>query len=800
MYDREIVERDTLEYFDGDSLATNVWIDKYCLKDKDGNLLEKTPDDMHKRMAREFARIEQRYPNPISEDDLYNLMKNFKYITPGGSILYGLGNNYSISSLGNCFVIGNNSDSYGGIMLTDQEQVQLMKRRAGVGHDISHLRAKSSSVSNSAGSSTGAVSFMPRFSNSTREVAQDGRRGALMLSIDVDHLDSGDFVKSKDDSTKITGANISVKINDNFMEFIEGGNDLHNSKTYRNNVAPLWKKIVHQAHKSAEPGILFIDTIHRESPAACYGANWLEISTNPCGEIPLCPYDSCRLLSIILSAYVINPFTMEATFDWDLFKQHTHIAQKMMDDIIDIEEEKINSILGKIESDPEPDDVKSVERNLWIKIKTKLLEGRRTGLSGIGLADVFAMLGMRYDSDEAADFAEELYKTLAIEAYKSSVQMAKDRGLFPIFALGKELENPFIGRILQEMDKHVGSINSTDYLTYGRRNIALLTIPPTGTIALMTKTSSGCEPVFQPVHKRRRKVNPDHPNKSFQDKNGDWWEEYDVLHYGYKQWLDMQPVVLPGESLRSPYYKSSAMEIDPIKKIKMLGRIQKWIDHAISQTTNLPSSATEKDVENIYIEAWKNGLKGITVYRDGCRDGVLISDNEKKDAKFHQHDAPKRPKNLHCDIYCFKKNKYIVLVGKYEGLPYEIFAFSWNNSIDATSGYIRKINSGRYDLLNKSGEILISDITSSMNQLEEDKTRLISWGLRHGAGLKFAVEQMTKSKNVDITSFTSLVARVLKKYIKDGENSSDKCEKCESKLVYQDGCQTCPNCGNSKCG
>jgi len=611
-----------------------------------------------------------------------------------------------------------------------------------------------------------------------------------MLSMSINHPDVGDFIESKDDSTKITGANISVKIDDRFMNLV---NEPFFARS--NGQKELWRKIVHQAHKSAEPGILFMDTIHRESPAACYGKDWIEVSTNPCGEIPLCPYDSCRLLSVNMVSYVVNPFTKDAYFDFELFKKHVKIAQRLMDDIIDLEEEKISTILGKIDNDPEPEEIKAVERNLWEKIRTKLLQGRRTGLSGIGLADVLAMLGVRYDSDEAADIAEEIYKQLSISAYESSIEMAEERGCFPICNVELENNNPFLKRIFTNLNEP----SQESWIEYGRRNIAILTIPPTGTIALFPGISSGCEPVFMPVHKRRRKVNPDNPNKTFQDKTGDWWEEYDVFHDGYKQWLDMQPVVLQGEPLRSPYYKSSAMEIDPIKKIKMLGRIQKWIDHAISQTTNLPKSATEKDVEEIYVEAWKNGLKGITVYRDGCRDGVLISGNETKEAKFHQHDAPKRPKSLECDIYSFKKQKYIVLVGKYENIPYEIFAFSWERFIDNTSGYIKKVNSGKYDLLSSSGELLISDITSSMNQLEEDKTRLISWGLRHGAGLKFAVEQMNKSKNVDITSFTSLVARVLKKYINDGDTSGDKCEKCDSKLVYSDGCKTCPNCGNSKC-
>jgi len=794
---REIVLRETLKYFDGDLLATNVWIDKYCLKDKDGNLLETTPDDMHKRLSREFSRIENKYQKPISEDDIYQLLKNFKYIVPGGSILYGLGNDYSISSLGNCFVIGNTADSYGGIMQIDQEQVQLMKRRAGVGHDISHLRSKHASVSNSAGSSTGAVSFMPRYSNSTREVAQDGRRGALMLSIDVMHDDAEDFIESKNDSTKITGANISVKIPDVFMQAVSDKKDLPNVKRK-------WQKIVHQAWKSAEPGILFIDTIHKESLPSCYGEGWVETSTNPCGEIPLCPYDSCRLISVILSSYIDKPFTKEALFNWVLFKQHVRIAQRLMDDIVDLEEEKIDKILAKIESDSESDEIKAVERNLWIKIKTKLLQGRRTGLSGVGLADVLAMLGLRYDSDEAADISEEIYKQLAISAYKSSIELGQERGCFPMWNSSKEIYNPFIQRILAEIEKWPDNIDLTYYKSFGRRNIALLTIPPTGTIGLMAKIPSGVEPVFQPIHKRRRKVNPDNPNRSFQDKNGDWWEEYNVMHYGYQQWLFSLPKGVYADPSTSPYYKSSAMEIDPIKKIHMLGRIQKWIDHSISSTTNLPEDCTEQQVSDIYLEAWRSGMKGLTVYRDKCRDGVLISSEDVKPTKaicFHQNNAPKRPSKLKCNIHFLEKKGFIVIVGLYEDTPYEVFAFTYRDKIVDTTGIIKKISGGKYNLNNSKGELLIPDITSEMNQIEEDKTRLISWGLRHGGGLKFLVEQLSKAQNTDITSFSKAIARVLKGYIKDGVESQDKCPICGGKLIYQSGCVECADgCGHTKCG
>jgi ribonucleoside-diphosphate reductase alpha chain len=790
MYSREIVERETLKYFKGNTMQKNVWIDKYCLKDKNGALLEITPDDMHRRIAREVARIEATYPDAMSEETIYNYLKDFKYIIPGGSNLYGIGNNHSISSLGNCFVIGNTADSYGGIMHTDQEQVQLMKRRGGVGHDLSHLRHKLSPVSNSAGSSTGAVSFMPRYSNTTREVAQDGRRGALMLSLDINHPDAGEFIESKADLTKNTGANISVKINDSFMESIF----TKESKSLQNKL--LWHKLIHQAWKSAEPGVLFSDTIHRESPAAPY-EGWKEVSTNPCGEIPLCPYDSCRLLSVVLPSFVVNPFKKDAYFDWESFRKAVYAAQKMMDDIVDLEQEKIMAIVRKILDDPEEDEIKQVEKNLWMKILQKLNDGRRTGLSGIGLADVFAKMGLRYDSIQAQELGETIYKVLAIEAYTASVDMAESRGAFPIYDASKNIQSTFLTRIFNQLSEET----KLKFMKFGRRNIALLTIPPTGTIGLMGSISSGIEPVFMPVHKRRRKVHEDNPNKSFQDKNGDWWEEYFVRHPGLEEYisqLEEHQTFIPENT---PYTGSSSMEINPLNKIRMVGRIQKWVDHAISQTVNLPETATEIDVEMIYLEAWKNGLKGITVYRDKCRDGVLIADNGVKKEEFAQHNAPKRPRKLRCDIYLFKKQHYLVLVGIYDSLPYEIFAFNFEGHIEAEKGFIRKAGSGKYDLLDEKGNLLIPNITSNMNQLEEDKTRLVSWGLRHGAGLKFAVEQMSKSKNIDIASFTSLVARVLKRYIKNGETSTEKCPNCQGKIIYQDGCKSCADCGEySKCG
>lgn len=789
MHNQEDVFRETLAYFKGDTMAANVWIDKYCLKDLDGNFLELTPDDMHIRIAKELNRIEQKYINPLTYEEIYPLLKNFKTIIPGGSILFGIGNSYAISSLGNCFVIGNDSDSYGGILATDEEQVQLMKRRGGVGHDISHLRAKSSAVSNSAKTSTGSVSFMPRYSNSCREVAQDGRRGALMISIDIMHDDADDFIISKDDNTKITGANISVKIPDIFMQAIVNKKELPIVKRR-------WDKLVHQAWKSAEPGVLFIDTIQRESPADCYGESWRSKSTNPCGEIPLCPYDSCRLLSVNLMSCVEDSFTSKAQFNFPKLKRYAYIAQRLMDDIVDLEEEKIDIILDKISHDNEPEDIKSRELNLWLKIKEKLVQGRRTGLSGIGLADVLASLNIKYN--DGKDIAIEIYKTIAISSYKSSIDMAEERGCFPIWDPFLDLNSPFVNRILAELS----SETNDKFCNVGRRNIANLTIPPSGSLSILAGITSGIEPVFRLSYKRRRKVLPDNPNKSFQDKSGDWWEEYTVNHPGFQQWLELGDKNIDEDT---PYSESTSDQINPIKKIEMIGGVQKWVDHAISQTLNLPSNATEKDVENIYIAAWENGLKGITVYRDGCRDGVLISNDTQKESSFHQHDAPKRPKILLCDIrkVIVSGKEWVVCIGLYDGKPFEVFAFEnkWNffGKNISFAGNLRKINSGQYNL-QIPDVITIENITGEMTQGEEDRTRMISTSLRHGANVKFVIEQLNKSKNIDITSFSKAIARSLKHYIKDGENSTEACPKCGGTIIYRDGCKECKDCGDQKCG
>lgn len=813
MYTLEEVKKATLEYFGGDDLTSNVWIDKYCLKGNEGELLEDSPDMMYKRLAKEFSRIEQKYPNPISYDEILEKLSSWSII-PGGSLLYGIGNDFAISSLGNCFVIGNNADSYGGICTLDQEQVQLMKRRAGVGHDISHLRAKGVPTTNSAKTSSGIVPFMERYSNSTREVAQDGRRGALMLSCDIEHPQAEDFITAKDDTTKVTGANISVKVSDEFM-----GRAL---KMGAHKEMGLWRKLVYQAWKSAEPGLLFWDKIKSESIPSCYGPDWQEVSTNPCGEIPLCPYDSCRLLSINLTKYVLNPFTKDAIMDWESFERDCYIAQKLMDDVIDLEEEKINKILKKIEDDPEDEQIKAIEKNLWLKIKEKLLQGRRTGLSGIGLADTLAMLNISYSS--GIDMAESIYKTLAISAYKSSIDMAKDRGVFPIWDFNVDNDNPFLKRIYEQLkDDDWFQCQAT-----GRRNIALLTIPPSGTISLLAGLSSGIEPVYQLSYKRRRKVEPNHPNVSFTDKNGDCWEEYNVVHPKIILWyqellnkevdegiedytVEQSKFLLnkrTNEQLeelfkKSPYHGSTAYELNPLDRVKMQGVIQKWVDHSISSTINLPEAATKEDVSKIYLEAWKQGLKGITIYREGSRDGVLYTDKTKDNTTFKTNNAPKRPKVLAGQVFTptTHGNEYIVIVGLMDGKPYEVFACknTWNLKGTYDCSIIKK-SRGRYDVDIKD-KLLIEDITSEMSQIEEDKTRLISVSLRHGADIKFLVEQLNKAKGNGFQAFSKVVARTLKRYIKDEEKvTGATCDSCGSdRLIYKDGCVECESCGIQHC-
>ena len=837
IYSQEEAVKASLKYFNGDDLAARVWVNKYALKDSFGNIFEVSPDDMHRRLAKEIARIENRYPNPLTEEEIYNVLKDFKYIVPQGGPMTGIGNDYQIASLSNCFVVGNdgNSDSYGGIMKIDQEQVQLMKRRGGVGHDLSHIRPKGSPVKNSALTSTGIVPFMERYSNSTREVAQDGRRGALMLSVSIKHPDSENFIDAKLEQGKVTGANVSVKLQDDFMQAVESGapyiqqypidskNPVYSKEINAND---LWKKIVYNAWKSAEPGILFWDTIIKESIPDCYAdLGYRTVSTNPCGEIPLCPYDSCRLLAINLYSYVENPFTKKAKFNFDLFKEHIHYAQRIMDDIIDLELEKIDAILEKIYADPEDENIKYVEKSLWENIKRKANEGRRTGIGITAEGDMLAAMGLRYGSEDATDFSEEIHKTTALEAYRSSVYLAKDRGPFKIYDAEREKNNPMINRI-----KNADPGLYEKMTKYGRRNIALLTIAPTGTTSLMTQTTSGIEPVFLPVYKRRRKVNPGDKDVriDFTDENGDSWEEYIVFHHKFKTWMeangydtkrDYSQEELNELVTKSPYYKATSNDVDWLAKVRMQGRIQKWVDHSISVTINLPSDVKEELVGELYMEAWKSGCKGVTVYRDGSRSGVLISNDEPKDKKKVGGFPVKRPEKLEADVVRFQNNKdkWIAFVGLIDGRPYEIFT-GFSDDEDGillprsiSKGYIIKNwddeENSRYDFqyINSRGyKTTIEGLSHKFNPVYWNYAKLISGTLRHGMPIHKVVELVTSLQldNETINSWKAGVARALKKYIPDGTLAEGTlCGECGShEVIYQEGCLTCISCGSSKCG
>ena len=824
----------TFEYFNGDELAARVWLNKYALKDSYGNIYEKTPDDMHRRIASEIARVEKNYPNPLSEEEIFAVLKDFKYIVPQGSPMSGIGNKYQIASLSNCFVIGNDgdSDSYGGIMKIDQEQVQLMKRRGGVGHDLSHIRPKGSPVKNSALTSTGIVPFMERYSNSTREVAQDGRRGALMLSVSVRHPDSEDFIDAKMEQGKVTGANVSVKMHDEFMQAVVDGTQFTqqypiNSKnpTYSKSVdaSKLWNKIVHNAWKSAEPGILFWDTIERESVPDCYAdLGYKTVSTNPCGEIPLCPYDSCRLLAINLYSYVENPFSEKAEFNFELFKKHVIMAQRVMDDIIDLELEKIDAIINKIDEDPEDSEVKRVELNLWTNIRTKAEEGRRTGVGITAEGDMLAGLNLRYGTDEAIDFAVEVHKTIAIEAYRSSVFMAKDRGAFKIFDKEREKNNPFILR-LKEADESLYK----EMVKYGRRNIACLTIAPTGTTSLMTQTTSGIEPVFMPVYKRRRKVNPNDKNVhvDFVDEIGDSWEEFVVFHHKFVTWMEANGINATQhftskeiEALvkKSPYYKATSNDVDWLQKVRMQGKVQKWVDHSISVTVNLPNDVPESLVGELYIEAWKTGCKGCTVYRDGSRSGVLLSNDTKKE----KQDLPdKRPTELEAEVVRFQNNKekWIAFIGLYKGKPYEVFT----GIVDDEEGILlpKSVNKGviikrkeedgssRYDFqfCNKRGfKTTFEGLSYKFDKEYWNYAKLISGVLRHGMPIEGVVNLVSDLQldSENINTWKNGVERALKKYIPNGTKvKGGVCTSCGSEqIIYQEGCLICQSCGTSKCG
>ncbi len=835
-YTTDEIMKSSVEYFKGDELAANVWMNKYALRDGD-RIFELNPDMMHHRIAAEFARIERKYPNPMSEEEIYGLLKDFRYIIPQGSPMSGIGNNFQVVSLSNCFVIGNsgNSDSYGGIMKIDQEQVQIMKRRGGVGHDLSHIRPGGSPVKNCALSSAGIVPFMERYSNTPREVAQGGRRGALMLSISIKHPDAEKFIDAKLEQGKITGANVSVKITDEFMRCAMEGKPFvqqypidSDNPILRKEIdaSALWNKIIANAWSSAEPGVLFWDTIIRESVPDCYAdCGFRTVSTNPCGEIPLCPYDSCRLQAINLFSYVENPFTPQASFNFDLFKKHVTMGQRLMDDLIDLELEKVESILAKIESDPESEEIKSVEKNLWLNIKMKCLEGRRTGFGITAEGDMLAALGLCYGTDEATEFAVKVQQALACAAYGSSVTMAKERGCFPIYDANREKLNPFIQRLAEADPKMY-----TEMLTYGRRNIALLTIAPTGTVSICTQTTSGIEPVFLVSYKRRKKINPNDKDTSkhkiVQDQSGDYFEEYNVFHPKFIDWLKIngydadEVMAMKDADLnkiieKSPYHKATSADIDWVNKVKMQGAIQKWVDHSISVTVNIPKETSKEIVREIYETAWKSGCKGCTIYRDGSRHGVLVSNDEQSGQQFAETKAPKRPKKLDAEIVRFKNNKedWIAVVGMYEGRPYEIFTGRASNFLlpqGVEKGWVIRVKEqgdehARYDFqfLDPDGyKVTIEGLSRTFKQEYWNYAKLISGILRHGMPIPNVVDLISKlTFDVDtITTWKNGVARALRRYIKDGTATDEVCPDCGQKsVVYSGGCKHCTNCGWSKC-
>ncbi|MDD5693962.1 MAG: adenosylcobalamin-dependent ribonucleoside-diphosphate reductase [Bacteroidales bacterium] len=840
VYPSDLVLEKATAYFKGDTLAANVWINKYALKDSDGNLYELTPDDMHWRLAREIARIEQKYPEPLSTEEIYFLFRDFRYIIPQGSPMAGIGNDFQVSSLSNCFVIGNpgNSDSYGGILKVDQEQVQLMKRRGGVGHDLSHIRPTGSAVKNCALTSTGIVPFMERYSNSTREVAQDGRRGALMLSISIKHPDAEHFIDAKLEQGKITGANISVKIDDEFMRAVINDTPYvqqfpihsdHPLVKKEINARKLWKKIIHNAWKSAEPGVLFWDTVLREAIPDCYAdLDFNTVSTNPCGEIPLCPYDSCRLLAINLFSYVDNPFTDQASFNSELFSRHARYAQRIMDDIVELEIEKIDKILEKIHADPEDEEIKLIERRLWENIRKKSIQGRRTGIGITAEGDMLAALGTRYGSDVAISFSVEVHKLLAIEVYSSSVELARQRGAFPIFDIEREKNNPFILRL-----KHSAPRLYEEMEKYGRRNISMLTIAPTGSVSICTQTTSGIEPVYMISYKRRRKVNPNDRNVrvDFVDGTGDSWEEYHVFHHNFTTWLekkgyDPRQVETLSESelneiiQQSPYYKATANDIDWVNKVRMQGAIQKWVDHSISVTVNVPADTTEELVSEIYTTAWESGCKGMTIYREGSREGVLVKHEAEKEDEddFPETKAPPRPDRLEAEVVRFTNDyeKWVAVVGLYKGRPYEIFTGkaagfflpSW-----VTRGWIIRIKSdknknARYDLQFKDRDgfnVTLEGLSRQFNKEYWNYAKLISGILRHGMPLPYVVDLIANLglESDSINTWKNGVVRALKKFIPDGtmDPKSSCCPECgeEHSLLYKEGCKICITCGYSKC-
>ncbi len=836
-YDRNELFKSTLDYFNGDELATNTWINKYALKDSLGNLYELNPNDTHHRLAKEIHRIEKKYPNPLSEELIFSLLDHFKYIIPAGGSITGIGNNYQVSSLGNCFVIGNTYDSYGGICNTDEQQIQIAKRRGGVGHDLSHIRPSGTPVKNSALTSTGIVPFMERYSNSIREVAQDGRRGALMLTLSINHIQAEDFIDAKLEDGKITGANISLKVTDDFVQSVINDKPFtqqfpinsSNPKMVKDvDSKRLWDKIIHNVWKSAEPGILFWDKIISESPADCYSDDgFITTSTNPCSELPLAIGDSCRLLSINLVSYVENPYTKLAKFNHDLFKKHAGYAQRIMDDIIDLEIEKIDKIIEKIKLDSEPEHIKQTELSLWKQIQEMAIKGRRTGLGITSEGDMLAAMGFKYGSNKGIEFAVSIHKLLAEEAYITSIELAKDRGSFPVFNLDKETNNPFINRVLLK-NPNISDETLKQYYKTGRRNIACLTIAPNGTIGLMTQTTSGVEPAFGIKYTRKRKINPNDKGVNMEtieyNRQGDAWEKYNVYHHGFVKWAlinginvnDLTDEEYEKIYARSPYYQSTSADIDWLSKVKMQGLIQQWVDHSISSTVNIPNDSTEELVSEIYMAAWRSGCKGITVYREGSREGVMVSDKYKKSSEinFKEGNAPKRPRILDADIVRFnnKGEKWVGVLGLLEGKPYEIFtgkldSFNIPNSIE--KGFIIKVKddgNSRYDFqyIDADGyKCTMEGLNRAFNREYHNYARLISGILRHGMPLINVYELVDGLKLEDgdsITDWKTGVKRMIKRYIKDGVKTKDICPDCGSVLIFSENCKKCVSCGYTACG
>tara|TARA_R110001592_G_scaffold52975_3_gene162510 strand:- start:760 stop:3246 length:2487 start_codon:yes stop_codon:yes gene_type:complete len=825
-YNKEEVHAATLEYFEGDELATNVWTSKYALRDLEDNYYEKTPDDMHRRLAKEFARIEAKYPESMSEDEIYNLFKDFKYIVPQGSPMSGVGNPFQIQSLSNCFVISSPEDSYGGILYTDQQQVQIMKRRGGVGFDVSNIRPRGKTCENAARTTDGIEVFMERFSNSCREVAQGGRRGALMLSISVHHPQVMDFIKMKQDLTKVTGANVSVRVTDEFMKAVKQDINYlqrwpvdadHPEITEYTSATEIWDALIECAHNSAEPGILFWDTATKMTPSDIYAdEGFASTSTNPCGEIILSPGDSCRLMLVNLVSFVNNPFTKKAEFDWGKYANVIQKGQRLMDDMIDLEIEQIDKIITKVDSDPEPDRVKRIEKEMWGFIRDQALNGRRTGLGITGLGDALAMLGVQYGSDESIDTVEEFYKWLALNSYDASIQMAEERGAFPICNVEKEEGHPFLSRIVDVFTPE----QRARYRKYGRRNIANTTTAPAGSVSCLTQTTSGIEPAFMLYYKRRRKVNPQDGDVriDFVDDLGDKWQEYNVYHHKFKEWMAVSHVSDEEVDMaveHSPYAGATANEINWKNKVNMQAAAQKWVCHAISNTTNLPADVNVETVKNIYMMGWETGCKGLTIYRDGSRSGVLVSTEENSGVSFSERDAPKRPESLECDIIhtSVKGQKWVVMVGLMDGKPYEVIggeAEQIELPKRIKNGTLNKrtfkTTNSKYDLVIGEGDdtLTIKDVVNLFdNANHAGYTRTISLALRHGVPVQYLVEQMQKDREADLFSFSKVVARCLKNYIDDGTKASEQnCSNCDAvgTIIYQEGCQTCTACGHGACG